>query len=334
MMGLSRETFVAYGDEYQSRLVPHVEPRMLRSLTRLPRGFRAEFDDGQIVDARCVVIAVGVQPFRHLPDVLGNLPDELCSHSGMYGSLDGLAGKDVAILGAGSSATDLAALLAQEGSSVCLVARADEVAFAGAPRNRGWFERRVTPSSGIGEGWVLKLCAAAPELVRLLPDAYRLNIAYTPALGPLGGAFMRERVIGKVRIKTGFHVSEVAARGGKVRLRLDRRDDTSEVIEADHIVAATGYKIDVQRLSFLDRGIQSDLRVVNGAPMLTANYESSIPGLHFIGPISASSFGPVARFVFGTKHPSRSLPRHLAKALRPATGGVLESAVLNTAVSP
>ena len=187
MMALSRETFVAYCEEFQSRLVPNVEPRMLQSLTRLPSEFRAELDDGQIVDARRVVIAVGVQPFRHMPETFGNLPGELCSHSGRYGSLEGLAGKEVMIIGAGSSATDLAALLVQEGSSVCLVARTDEVAFAGAPRHRGWFERLVGPSSGIGEGWVLKLCATAPELVHLLPEAYRLKLAYTPALGPLGG---------------------------------------------------------------------------------------------------------------------------------------------------
>ena len=74
MMALSRETFVAYCEEFQSRLVPNVEPRMLQSLTRLPSGFRAELDDGQIVDARRVVIAVGVQPFRHMPETFGNLP--------------------------------------------------------------------------------------------------------------------------------------------------------------------------------------------------------------------------------------------------------------------
>src|SRR5262249_40921183 len=161
---------------------------------------------GQIVDARRVVIAVGVQPFRHVPGVFGNLPAELCSHSGQYGSLDGLAGKTVTIIGAGSSATDLAALLAEKGSSVCLVTRADELAFAGAPRHRGRVESLFEPSSGIGEGWVLKLCAAAPGLVRLLPESYRLRLAYTPALGPLGGAFMRDRVIGKVGIKAGFQV--------------------------------------------------------------------------------------------------------------------------------
>jgi thioredoxin reductase len=318
MMALARETFVAYGEEFQSRLVPNVEPRMLRLLTRSPHGFRAELDDGQVVDARRVVIAVGIQHFRYMPKVFDNLPAELYSHSGEHGSLDRLAGRDVTIVGAGSSATDLAALLHQEGGPVCLVARTNEVAFAGAPRRRSFLERLVGPSSGIGEGWGLKVCAGAPGLVRLLPEAHRLRLAYTPALGPLGGAFMRDRVIGKVRMKAGFQVSDARSHGGKVHLHLRRRDGTVEVVKTDHVVTATGYRIDAQRLSFLDRRIQADLRSANGAPVLSADYESSVPGLHFIGPISAASFGPVARFVFGTQHPCRSLPRYLSKALSTA----------------
>jgi thioredoxin reductase len=333
MMGLSRETFIAYGEDFHSCLVPVVESRMLRSLTRLTSGFRAEFDDGQIVDARRVVIAVGVQAFRHVPEVLANLPREFCSHSGVYGPLDELAGHDVTIVGAGSSATDLAALLAQEGASVRLVARATELAFAGAPQHRGWMQSLMRPSSGIGEGWMLTLCAEAPGLVRLLPKSHRVQLAYTPALGPLGGAFMRERVIGKVQIKSGFNVNEVVPRGDKLQVRLRRSDGTAETVETEHIVAATGYKIDIQRLGFLDRKIQAALRLINGAPMLSADYESSVPGLHFVGPIAAPSFGPVARFVFGTKHPSRSLPRYLARALRTTTSGMLQSGVLNTVVS-
>jgi thioredoxin reductase len=331
MMPLSRETFVAYGEEFRSRLVPNIEPRMLQSLTRSSSGFRAELDDGQIVDARRVVVAVGVQSFRHVPEMFNDLPAELCSHSGDYGSLDRLAGRDV-IVGAGASATDIAGLLAQEGCSVRLVARADEVTFAGAPRHRGLLERLIGPSSGIGEGWVLKLCAAAPELVHLLPEDYRLKLAYTPALGPLGGAFVRDSVIGKVRIETGFQISEVAPFGDRVQLHLRHRDGTSEAIKTDHVIAATGYRTDVRRLGFLDHRIRAGLRTIGGAPVLSADYESSISGLHFIGPISAGSFGPVMRFVFGAKHPSRLLPLYFSKALgrRRVTVsglGVLEPAV-------
>jgi thioredoxin reductase len=315
MMPLSRETFVAYGEEYRSRLVPNVERKMLQSLAQSSSGFRAELDDGQTVEARRVVIAVGLQPFKHVPQLFTELPADLCSHSGDYGSLNRLAGKSVVIVGAGASAVDLAALLSQEGASVCLVARADELKFAGAPRRRGPLAHIAWPSSGIGDGWTLTVCAMAPQLLQLLPDDYRARLAYPAALGPLGGAFVREQVIGGVKIKTGFQVSEAGVSGAGVQLRLRGRDGSSETIKTDHVIAATGYRPDVQRLGFLDWRIRAELRTVAGAPILSTNYESSVSGLHFVGPISAASFGPVMRFVLGTKHPSRSLPYYFSKSL-------------------
>jgi thioredoxin reductase len=306
---------VAYGEEYRSRLVPNVERKMLQSLTQSSSGFRAELDDGQTVEARRVVIAVGLQPFKHVPQLFNDLPAELCSHSGDYGSLNRLAGKRVVIVGAGASAVDLAALLSQEGASVCLVARTDELKFAGAPRRRGPLARIAWPSSGIGDGWMLKVCAMAPQLLQLLPDDYRMRLAYPAALGPLGGAFVREQVIGGVGIKTGFQVSEVEVSGAALQLRLRGRDGGSETIKTDHVIAATGYRPDVQRLGFLDRRIRASLLTVAGAPVLSTDYESSVSGLHFVGPISAGSFGPVMRFVLGTKHPSRLLPHYFSKSL-------------------
>jgi hypothetical protein len=82
----------------------------------------------------------------------------------------------------------------------------------------------------------------------------------------------------------------------------------------------------------LGQRIQSALHVVNGVPTLSANYESSALGPHFIEPISAESFGLVSRFVFGTTHPSRLLPRYRAKAQPLTSGGVLEPAVLSLVV--
>ncbi len=333
MMALTRETFVAYAEEFRSRLVPNIEPKTLLLLTRSPNGFRAELDDGRIVDARRVVIAVGMQPFRHAPGVLDRLPKELCSHSGEYGSLDRLAGRNITIVGAGASATDLAALLHEKGSLVCLAARADAVAFAAAPRRRGLLERLIKPASGIGEGLTLTMCAGAPGLLRLLPEVQRIKLAYPPTLGPMGGAFMRDRLIGKIQIKVGVQIAEATARGGSVHLYLRSRDGTLDVVRTDHVIAATGYKVDVQRLTFLDRRILDQIKCLRGAPILSAHYESSVPGLHFVGPIAAHSFGPVARFLFGTRHLCRSLSPWLPTALSrrlPRTSGrftALEHAV-------
>src|SRR5262249_38030092 len=63
LMALPLESFIAYGEAFQRRYVPDVERKKLTSLSKAPDGFSALFDDGEIVNARHVVIAVGVHPF-------------------------------------------------------------------------------------------------------------------------------------------------------------------------------------------------------------------------------------------------------------------------------
>ena len=58
-----------------------------------------------------------------------------------------------------------------------------------------------------------------------------------------------------------------------------------------------GFGIDVERLGFISRDLRSAIRRLVRAPKLGATFETSVSGLHFIGPSSAMSFGPHFRFV-------------------------------------
>ena len=319
-MPLPVETFVAYGEFFQQHLVPEVERGLLTELTKAKNGFRATFQDGKTIEARSVVIAVGVHPFKHTPDILNNLPSEVLSHSGDHGPLDGFAGKHVTVLGSGASAIDMAALLHECGAAVSLVARAHHLNFAApaAGRRSAWLRRLshpfrplVYPTSGIGAGWLLKIYADAPELFHALPERWRLDAVRT-TLGPLGHAAMKSRVVGQVEVLLGRQLVSAEAMRGKVELRFEVRGATKEVLQTDHLIAATGFKIDLRKLAFLAPHLLSDIRMAENTPVLSADYETSVPGLHFIGPVSANSFGPVARFVFGAVHPAQRLARHLS----------------------
>jgi hypothetical protein len=92
-------------------------------------------------------------------------------------------------------------------------------------------------------------------------------------------------------------------------------DDTRDVLTVDHVVFATGYKIDVKRLGFLSPELVAHIRLTGTALALSNNYEASVTGLHFIGPAAAASFGPVCRFVHGARHPARHLTKYLSVAL-------------------
>jgi cation diffusion facilitator CzcD-associated flavoprotein CzcO len=327
LMPLPLETFVAYGEAFQARLVPEVEPKLLVGLEPAELGFRATFDDGESVIARRVVLAVGVHPFKYVPPMLRDLPAELLSHSGDYGPLGALADKDVTVLGSGASATDLAALLHEKGARVSLVARAAELYFSILPRQqRSWWRQvahtlkpLVEPGSGIGSGWYLKICADAPWVFHALPERTRLRLVRT-TLGPLGHSSMRERVVGKVPLFLGHHLESAERRGDKIDLRLATRDGRKETLQADHLVAATGYRIDLGRLAFLDRRLLAAIRMVEDTPVLSGDYESSVRGLYFVGAASANSFGPVTRFVFGAIHPARRVARHLSTTVSRSSG--------------
>ena len=102
-------------------------------------------------------------------------------------------------------------------------------------------------------------------------------------------------------------------RDGKVHLTLRATDGTTKEIIADHIVAGTGYRVSLDSLKFLSEDIRSAVQQANGSPVLSINFESSVPGLYFTGLASANSFGPVMRFAFGAKFTAQRLAKVLKK---------------------
>ncbi|MBB4004404.1 FAD-dependent oxidoreductase [Aurantimonas endophytica] len=312
LIPLPLDRFIEYGEAFQERFVAgSCEKRTLTSLEPGADGFRVRFADGETVDARRVVIAVGLRPFRHLPEDVAQLPSQLRSHSSDYGSLEHLDGKETVVVGSGASATDLAALLHERGIRTTLVARQSRLRFASRPRPRTLVERLTAPTSGIGQGWSLAICAKYPQLIHLLSEEARFGLAYGKALGPFGSASAKERVAG-VPLRLGQTICSADVRGDRVELMLADAAGQRRVLQADHVIYATGYRIDVSRLGFLSPAILNHLRLTGGAPTLTRNYETSVPGLHFVGPAAAPSFGPVCRFVYGSRYPARYLAHYLA----------------------
>ena len=307
--------FLAYGRDFASRFAPQAEPKRLVRLDRAASGLEIEFDDGESLTARRVVIATGVLPFYHVPAALRHLPPELLSHSSAYGPLDPLDGKEVAILGAGASALDLAAFLNERGTAVTLFARQRQVMILGLPGPpRTLLQRLLAPSSRLGPGWRFRLSEEWPRLIRALPVAQRramLRAAFLPA----GGHDLEGRVVGRVPLRLGHSIERASAHAGRVLIETVARDGTRESFACDHVLAATGYRIDVARLEFLSARIKSGMHVADGSPALSADYESAEGGLYFVGPNAAYSFGPVMRFVYGAVHPARRLAWHLPKAL-------------------
>jgi thioredoxin reductase len=313
------KTFVAYGEAFQRRFVPELESRMVMHVAPAPHGFDLRLADGETVAARRVVIAAGIRAFAYTPPALQALPPDLISHSADYGDAAHLAGRSVVILGAGSSAVDVAALLLKHNATVTAVTRRPKIRFQSPLGERSLRDKLRAPMTGLGPGWKSVLCVKAPLLFHAMPEQFRVDVVRR-YLGPAPSWVTRTHVDGKISVVPRSTVAEVLPHRAGVRLVVSDSEGSRREIDADHIVAATGYKVSVDRLNLLDARIRSGLRTADGAPALSRQFESSMPGLYFVGTAAANSFGPMLRFAYGADFAARRLAKHLARPrIRPHT---------------
>src|SRR5580704_6097011 len=215
------EVFSAYGLEFQRRFVPNLEDVLVTSLQKAPDGFQIGLEDGETLTARRVVMAVGLTHYASMPPVLAALPAEFASHSSKHNTVDQFKGRAVAIVGAGASALDLAALLHQAGARPHVVARRAVIHFHSQPRKLepSFLDELRAPVTPIGPGWKLFLCANAPLVFRAMPEKSRLE-KVRRVLGPAACWFVKEQIVGKVPIIPGVTVTEAKVQTGRVNLRL------------------------------------------------------------------------------------------------------------------
>lgn len=307
------DTFIAYGQDFQNRLVSQIERTEVGKIRALDGAYALELADGREVRASRVIVAVGVYPFRFVAPEIGILPPHLYSHSAEYGTVERLAGQRVAVVGSGASAIDIAAALDDCGIATTIISRRKSIRFQSPPSAvaPSLFQRLRYPDTGIGGGWAHKLYADAPNVVHRFPISLRANIL-RKALGPLSGWKMKDRVLGRIPILYGHSLREILPHRDSLRIVLADSGGKSTAMEADHIVAATGYRTDCERLEFLAEPLRARIRTYRGSPILSSNFESSLPGLYFVGPASAMSFGPLMRFVFGAQFTARTVTARLS----------------------
>ncbi|HEX3958159.1 MAG TPA: NAD(P)-binding domain-containing protein [Trebonia sp.] len=315
---LSRDQFVEYADWFTKQLVPGVRDETVTGVNPVDGGFRLSFANAAPVTTRAVVIATGVIPYQYLPAELAGLPDDLISHTGKHIAVGDFKGRRVAVVGAGQSALETAALLHENGASVQVIARTPKLS---------WNERNPDHVSTLGqikrpvvqlcEGW---RCAFwnTPSAFRVLPESYRIEKART-VLGPSGSWWLKHRIDGVIDVLTGHGVKEAVAEGSGVQLILDGPGQSQ--VDADHVIAGTGFRIDLKRLPFLPEHLRSVIKTLNGHPVVSRSGESSVAGLYFAGAPTVLSIGPSARFIAGTYTLSALLAKSAAQGARASRKG-------------
>jgi FAD-dependent urate hydroxylase len=308
---LTLERFLDYADWYAEQLVPDVRDITAAQIDATGGGgFRVAFADAEPVTARQVVIATGVRPYAHVPKELSGLPLDLVTHAIDHHRLDRFAGRRVAVVGAGQSALETAALLHEQGTDVRVIARTPKLSWNEPnPAELGPFGQIKRPVTQLCEGW---RCAFwyRPAAFRRLSEDMRITKART-VLGPSGSWWLRDRVDGVVDVLTGHQVRKAVPDGSGIQLLVEGPEQL--VLTVDHVIAGTGFRIDLARLPFLPEGLRARIATVKGYPAVNRTGESSVPGLYFVGAPTAVSIGPSARFIAGTHTISAKLARAVAR---------------------
>ena len=291
--------FVEYGLWFQKQVVPDVDETFVTTIRQDGRHFELILEDGRMIQSLVVIMALGLSHYAYLPEQYEHLPRECVSHTSAHRAFGAFAGKHVVVIGSGQSGLESAACLYENGAQVDIVSRGP-VCWLGehsVEDRRPLLERICAPRAGIAPGWFNWGLEHRPYAFQQLPRFAKDRLLLGRGrYGPAGSAWLKPRVLGKVRLYEGVAVKDTKVVDCGMMVTLA----SGEVLEADHIVLATGYRVDLQRLPMLKEDLRGKIRTYHDAPILNNQFECSLPGLYFVGISSVASFGPLYRFVVGT----------------------------------
>lgn len=309
--------FIEYGDWFQRNAVPRVDETYVARIERVDEQFVLTLDDGRVVLSTAVVMAVGLRYYSNTPPEYGHLPKQFVTHSFEHGSFGRFRGKRVAVIGGGQSAVEYSALLHESGAQVHLLARR-QIHWLDPDRDgqRSWFDRARAPRSSIAPGWKNWALEHFPYLFYRLPE--RQKDRRTLKFAAAANDWLKDRILGKVDLNEGVVATDMNVDDGAVDLALsDRR-----TLRVDHVILATGYKVNVHRLTMLDPALLTEMKVDLNIPVLNHWFESSVPGLYFLGLTSVRAFGPLYRFVAGARAAAPRVADSAARLVSKKRGSV------------
>jgi len=303
------DDFMAYGHWFHEQLGVPVDNRRVSRLATASDGFALTLDDGETVTASRVVVAVGITPFPWMAPPFAGADPALVSHTSEHRTYEGWGGKRAVVVGAGQSALEAAVWLHEVGAETELIVRRPSLRYLRGEKLYETGSRAsniLYPSWGVGPPGVNWLMGR-PSIFRLIPRPVAEPLARR-AIRPAGASWLQPRLDG-VRITTGTRVTSVHTTDSEATLELS--DGTRRTV--DHVIVGTGYRFDLGRYDFIDRGLLDQIRLKGTYPRLSSSFESSVSNLYFVGAAAAASAGPGMRFVSHTDFVASAIARHVAQ---------------------
>ena len=296
------EMFLRYGAWFGETFVAERDQSDVARVELNGTGYRLTTEAGAEVDARTLVLSVGVMPFAYVPPALAELfGDSISLATGNPDELQRYAGRRVLVVGGGQAGLETAGLAAQAGAEVELATRSQVRWFADRephyPRTplRKKLYQLAYPAVGYGPPPLNRL-VIHPDLFAALPESMRLSLTKR-VLRSGGSPWLRTLIDKSVRISEHATVSNVERGGSGLAVRLS--DGTER--EVDDVIIACGYRFDLDRLGFLAPDVRERIVVRDGWPVLDRYFRSSDKTVIFVGYAAEYRFGPLSRFVLGAE---------------------------------
>lgn len=293
--------FLRYADWFRQTFVRESDPAEVVDVERGGGVLRVTTSAGDAVDAARVVVAVGVTPFPYAPP-----PFDAAMGDGVTFAIDrqdysAYRGGRVVVVGGGQGGLESAALALRAGADVELVVRSRLRWFTDREpyRPRGPVRRRLYrlayPVVGYGPP-ILNRLALHPDAFAALPAPLRRRVA-TRILRAGGSPWVRSVVEGRIAVTEGVAVTGVERLGDGMDLQLS--DGSSR--RADAVIVSAGFRFALDRLTFLSPSVKAAITVRDGWPVLDRCFRSTDPDVLFVGFAAERRFGPIARFVSGSR---------------------------------
>jgi FAD-dependent urate hydroxylase len=290
---LSLPFYLAYAQWFLQQTRIDAIPALIRRLDwadGADRRIHATLDDGRILSARYVVIAVGCKYFKYLPpEMVKRVPVGRYSHTCDRVDFRDLRGKRCLILGGRQSAFEWTALLNEAGAAAVHVSH-----------------RHASPS----------FKAADWSWVNPLVDAMVDDPAWFRRLSPEDKEAVCQRLWAEGRLKvepwlesrvmqetvTLWPKTQLVSAGELPSGELVMKLNNGKTLTIDHVILATGYKVDLDQVPFLAQGnILARLATQNGFPILDEHFQTNIPGLFITSMPASQDFGPFFAFTVSVR---------------------------------
>lgn len=304
------EMFIEYARWFQEHAVPNVDETYVSSIENRGDHFLLNLEDGRKVQSAAVVMAIGVYYYANRPQEFNWLPAGFVSHSCDHNDLSRFKGRQVIVIGGGQSAIESTALLQEAGATVHVVSR-QPIQWLSPDRanERTIVEKILSPNTGLAPGWENWILENIPFLFYRFPQERKDN--YNASYHSGAADWLRDRVIGKVTLHNGQTVVNMKV----VEEKVDTTLSDGAKVNADHVLLATGYEVNINKLGMLHPSLLAEIKADKSIPILNHWFETSVPGLYFVGLTSLREFGPLFRFVVGCKAAAPRVASSLARKI-------------------